>query len=189
MSKVSAAVIRYVTAGPEEWREIPGWPYQVSSRGRIMRATNGPGTHAGRILRDSATGSGYRVVKLHDGNGGARSMSVHRLVAFAFLGPPPTAMHTVNHRNGDKSDNRISNLEWLTPHQNTMHAKEMGTLPMGTSHGNAKLTEEAVMEMRLRHQLGESMRGLAGEFGVSCAAARAAITGAGWAHVPMEHQP
>ena len=53
---------------------------------------------------------------------GKRSkLVVHRAVAKLFLGPRPTAKHQVNHKNGQRSDNRVENLEWVTSRENTLH--------------------------------------------------------------------
>lgn len=83
----------------------------VSNFGRVRDLS-------GNIGIGSLTASGYRVTQA-----GGRSRLVHRLVAEAFLGPPPTSQHCqVNHRDGIKSNNHVSNLEHATPSQNIIHS-------------------------------------------------------------------
>ena len=106
----------------EEWRLVPGFPYEASSLGRIRRATDvigNRGAHvlkAGTVLHGARHSGGYLVV-------GGRYF--HRFVASAFL-PNPDGLPEVNHKNGDKADNRPENLEWVTRSQNAKHAHDTG---------------------------------------------------------------
>ena len=87
--------------------------YEVSTTGLIRRADTL------REMRRSPHSGGYLQVGLIANDGKPRKFYVHRLVALAFL--PPTAA-TVNHKNGDKRDNRVENLEWLTVGENIKHS-------------------------------------------------------------------
>lgn len=105
----------------EEWRpmldpetgcEIPG--RMVSSLGRI-RSCSGI-VHRGHLAK-----SGYYETRLSLHLSSQKRL-VHRLVAFAFLGPSPTKNHSqVNHKDGNKGNNAVANLEYATPSQNCMH--------------------------------------------------------------------
>lgn len=99
----------------EEWRRISGHAdrYEVSNMGRIRRASSG------RILRAYADTNGYLQITLSQPR--TRHI-VHRLVLMAFAEQPEKCRSQVNHKNGIKSDNRLSNLEWVTPSENTRHA-------------------------------------------------------------------
>jgi hypothetical protein len=88
------------------------------------------------------------------------------LVAEAFLGPKP-AGRTVNHKNGEKTDNRPENLEYVTRSENQHHAYETGLQGRGQKHGRAKLTNEQVREIRRRFDNGENRTRMGKEFGVS----------------------
>ncbi|CAK0850600.1 unnamed protein product [Prorocentrum cordatum] len=83
----------------------------VSSFGRVQH-------RSGNIGVGTLTASGYRVTTV-----AGRIRRVHRLVAEAFLGPPPTPWHSqINHKDGVKSNNHVANLEYATPSQNVLHS-------------------------------------------------------------------
>jgi hypothetical protein len=86
---------------------------------------------------------------------------VHLLVLDAFGPPKPTPAHECNHIDGDKLNNHISNLEWVTRTENIVHAFKLGL------HSTAKLTVSDVKNIRARVAAGEQRRGLADEFGVT----------------------
>lgn len=104
----------------EEFRIIEEYPaYKVSNLGRVKNPY-------GRIIKESFM-EGYKHVQLRDENG-AKHKRVHRLVAKAFI-PNPENKEQVNHINGDKSDNRVENLEWVTNYENRLHAVNTGLVP------------------------------------------------------------
>lgn len=99
----------------EIWRAIaiPEYNglYEVSNMGRV-RSHNG-------VLKPRAQNSGYLL--LHLSSGGVRkAYTIHRLVALTFI-PNPENKPQVNHRNGNKRDNRVCNLEWCTNSENQVH--------------------------------------------------------------------
>jgi hypothetical protein len=94
----------------EEWRPIiAASGYEVSNLGRVR-------SPRGNILKQQANFKGYMRVLLRE-----RCFRVHRLVAEAFISNPQ-AHPQVNHRNGDKKDNSVQNLEWCSNAENTLHA-------------------------------------------------------------------
>lgn len=137
----------------EEWRPIErldGY-YEVSNLGRVQRATAAKGARVGRILKPTLTHYGYFAVALsatsRRTNDRPRPALVHRLVAETFLGPPPSPRHTqVNHMDGIKTNNRVANLEWVTPAENVRHAYRLGLTPAPTPR--CKLTERKVRAIR-----------------------------------------
>jgi hypothetical protein len=121
----------------EEWRSVVGYEglYEVSSIGRIR---NIKGTHrSGRILIAHNTWDGYaRLTLCKDGK--IKMMCIHVMVAAAFLGARES--RTVNHKDGIKSHNDWSNLEYLSRGDNSRHAARFELLSRGEGHGNSKLT-------------------------------------------------
>ena len=125
----------------EVWKEMidpkTGCPVpgrrMVSSLGRCKSKT-------GRISAGHRRKDGYYEVKIRRGGAAMTrysAVSVHQLVARAFLGPPPSAEHTqVNHKDGKKSNNALGNLEYVTPAQNVAHSYRV-TPTRTYSHGKA----------------------------------------------------
>lgn len=102
------------------WKTIEGTngEYQVSDTGLVKT------TKTGRILRPAVDARGYERVCLFKMDRDRR-YKVHRLVAMAFI-PNPNNLPQVNHIDGDKRNNNVSNLEWITNEDNMRHAKEHG---------------------------------------------------------------
>lgn len=122
----------------EEWRPVVGIPdYEVSNMGR-MRSLR-----SGKQIRFSKCSNGYLMFSFRPtGTGRApvcTMQRVHRCVAEAFLGVRPGMF--VNHKDFDRENNDLSNLEWVTPTGNRSHAYAAGRFPRGTAKGNAKITE------------------------------------------------
>lgn len=112
----------------EIWKDVTGYEglYQVSNLGKIIS-----GLPSRVIFRKfSKNNKGYLRVVFRK-NYIAKTFSVHRLVAEAFI-PNPENKLQVNHKNADKSDNRVTNLEWNTNAENMNHAISMGlgTMPI-----------------------------------------------------------
>lgn len=115
----------------EIWKTVPFAPfYEASTHGRIRSIERyrevvifGK-SHSRkirpRVLSPGLMSRGYHVVDLVIGNAVARTFSVHRVVAITFLGEHPDK-HQVNHKNGVRTDNRLENLEWMTPSENIAH--------------------------------------------------------------------
>ena len=112
----------------EEWRKIEGYNnYEVSNLGRVRRdkANNGKTIFTGTLETD-----GYIRVGLSK-DGKCRKYKMHRLVAFAFIPNPDTINKIeVNHL-GEKNDNRVCMLEWVTPQENSIHGSKKNS---GTNH-------------------------------------------------------
>lgn len=106
----------------EKWRDVLGFEelYQVSSFGNVRTIKKGEAEMSQQENRN-----GYMTVHLRD-KGVERRAMVHRLVAEAFI-PNPDGLRDVNHKNGDKSDNRVENLEWVSHSDNMTHSfRELG---------------------------------------------------------------
>jgi hypothetical protein len=149
-----------MNSGSEEWRTAVGFPkYEVSADGRVRRATPSQGATVGRILPMRPGRSGYLTVKL-----GRSTVSVHRLVCLTFIGPPPTNKHEVNHKDRNRLNARVSNLEWTTRSENMRHAYANGAVATcGEQRPSHKLTWHEVAEIR---QSPATLRALARQYGV-----------------------
>lgn len=115
----------------EIWKEIPGYEglYEASNLGRVRSVDRIIEGHkenifynrhfGGRVLRYHYC-RGYRVVSLSK-EGRVQTIPIHRCVCLTFL-PNPEGLESVNHKSGDKDDNRVENLEWCTTQYNTWHS-------------------------------------------------------------------
>lgn len=110
----------------EIWRDIEGFEgrYQISSLGRVksLARHNVPEE---KIIAFQLSHKGYERIRIGIGRNFKRSMQVHRLVAIAFI-PNPDNLPQVNHKDGNKRNNRVDNLEWCTNIENQRHAWENG---------------------------------------------------------------
>lgn len=135
----------------EVWKEIIFTPnhYEISSLGRVKSFARYPN---GTILKPTLSPKGYNYVNL--GRGLENRYFVHALVALVFLGDRPNGL-IVNHKDGNKLNNSIENLEWTTYGQNNKHAYDKGlkipTPNFGTKHHFHKFEIEdlkAVFELK-----------------------------------------
>ena len=114
--------------------------YEISTLG-TLRTLARQGTNTREVI-GSVDHGGYRRYALCK-NSTTKSISAHRLVAETFI-PNPEGKRTVNHKNGNKLDNRVENLEWMTHSENHQHAynvlgRQAAMLgKTGAAHHNAK---------------------------------------------------
>ncbi len=156
--------------------------YEISNHGtirgvdrRVVRTRNGK-THLltceGRVLKPGGDTVGYFVITLS--NGGERyASSIHRLVAKAFV-PAPEGVEfsdlQVNHIDGDKKNNKASNLEWLTQQDNIKHAISNGMKPKfsgGFRGADPLLTIEQVKKAKKLLKKGKKVYEVAEYFNVT----------------------
>ena len=118
----------------EEWRDIKGYEgkYMVSNLGRV-KSLNYNKTGKEGILKGVDNGDGYLVVELSkDGKG--KTCRINRLIAQAFI-PNPDNLPEVNHKNEDKTDNRVENLEWCTKQYNIEYSKAKAVIGINKVSG------------------------------------------------------
>lgn len=102
----------------EEWRVIDKFPdYEVSNYGRVRSYKRIRGLEIPHIMIPKLNRLGYQYLTLVDSNNRKRSATVHRLVALAFI-PNSSNLPCVNHKDENKTNNRINNLEWCTQEYN-----------------------------------------------------------------------
>jgi hypothetical protein len=116
----------------EVWKDIAGYEglYQVSNLGRVKSLermipySKGMRKIPEKIMKQEKNTDGYLRLKLVN-NSGKKNKKIHRLVAEAFI-PNPEEKKCINHIDGDKSNNCVKNLEWVTYGENMKHAYENG---------------------------------------------------------------
>lgn len=120
----------------EIWKSVPEFEgsYSVSNLGKVrsldreVRYSDGRVAHFKGVLFDPVRGAnGYLAVTLRKDRSNHRRF-IHQVVAEAFLEPRPSWAQCINHKNGDKTDNRSDNLEWSTFAHNNQHARTTGLL-------------------------------------------------------------
>ena len=166
----------------EQWVDVVDWPgYRVSSLGRVM----GP---KGVPLKGYIDRYGYHAVGLWN-RGYTKGFGVHRLVVQGFLGEIPPDKQ-VNHKNGVRNDNRLSNLEMVTPKGNIQHSflvlKRIGknTNPSkGEAHHNSSLNAKKVEQIRILYAQGWTQVRLAEKFNTAQTNISRIILRRAWRHI------
>lgn len=166
----------------EEWRVVPGWPeYEVSSAGKVKRIGAARGAKVGRVLRPWVS-VGYHFVALWRDDSQHR-VPVHRLVALAFLPDPQADQYQVAHRNGNRLDNRPTNLRWSTPTENAADRLHHGTDARGEKNPRARLTAAQVVEIRTACASGRSHTDVARQFNLCRQTVSDIANRRRWSHV------
>ena len=165
------------------WVAIEGYEgiYAISDDGQVMsmnyKKSKLPGIMTQQIRR------GYPSVYLCKKGQKEKWGTVHTLVAYHFIGPRPQGM-TINHKNGVKTDNRVENLEYVTPSENSKHSFTTGAqCNKGEKNSQHKLNDEAVRDIRRRGISTEAKKALAKEYGVSYSNIYYVVSGKLWSHV------
>jgi hypothetical protein len=141
-----------------EWKRFGETNYVVSSEGKVANGDSG------RVLSPIDDGNGYDAVSIYIDKVGAK-VKVHRIVAETFI-PNPMGLTTVNHINGDKKDNKVSNLEWLSHSDNMKHAWDNGLMLRGSAAPLSVLDEEKVLQIKQLMLIGKSNDEIAKAYGV-----------------------
>jgi hypothetical protein len=138
----------------EVWAPVLGYElrYEVSTLGRVARVIDTDGSRIFRLKSTSVGRSGYPTCYLWR-DGKHQAVSVHRLAAAAFVPRPGPECVEVNHKDGDKTNCAVTNLEWVTRSQNSQHAYDTGlrvpAVVVGEAHHFARLTEDDVRRVKL----------------------------------------
>lgn len=181
----------------EIWKAVVGYEglYEVSSLGRLRSLAhivpNRTSTRMtiGRVLRQAPDRSGYLQVHLSNGKK-VETTKVHRVVAAAFIGPPPQADSHVNHKDFKVDNNAAINLEWCSSKQNVAHSVLAGRFDGSTNPRRAKkLTLEIVGAIRVASASGEPNMRIAKRIGVSRRTIDRIIAGKIWVRAPITQPP
>ena len=182
----------------EGWLPVVGFEktHEVSSYGRVRsisrvaerRYASGAISRPvipGKLLKPTPDhrnyGGGRLCVNLKVGGSG-QNFRVHRIVAAAFIGPCPDGME-VAHNNGIASDNRLENLRYATPAENTADKWQHGTMMCGEAVPSSKLAACQVQEIRRLRAQGVKLEAIKDQFGISIAQVSRIANSKRWKHL------
>lgn len=166
----------------EEWRIAQGFElYEVSDRGRIRNR------ETGRVLRPRLGNHGYIRWALFNGSRDSRtSIYAHVLVARTFLGDP--AGMEVDHLDGAKQNNHVTNLQYVSRRENCKRAYDKGLNPgppthRGEKQWHSKLSSEDVRSIRSLHDRGTETQAIATLFSIHPHTVNKIVARKSWNHV------
>lgn len=172
----------------EIWKSINGFPnYEASSLGQIRSKLTGT---IMKSCKNRPDNRGYYQISLTMSAGVRLTRKVHTLVCLAFHGDPPTALHTVNHKDGNKLNNIPENLEWMTRQEQSMHSyhdlNNIEKRPRGKgNHWRATYSDDEIREIRRLHKSGLGYHRIRSAMGnkTSWVAIQMIIVGKTYSHV------
>ena len=177
-------LLEAIEASEEIWKDIACFEglYKISNRGNVI-SLHGK-TKVGFRLKAHNNGTGYLFAALYSG-GNQTNFLVHRLVAMAFVdNPDPKNKIQVNHINGMKHDNRVENLEWCTPQENSIHYFKTGNANhKGVKNTRAKLDEAGVRKIREMVLDRVPRKTISAAFKISVSTMHFISTGRSWGHL------
>ena len=168
--------------------------YEASNTGNIRRVegfarnniNGGCRKVGGNILRQKTKSNGYKEVNLYTSPMKSKMMYVHRAVYFAF-NKDGDALMQINHIDGDKSNNKLSNLELCTASYNVKHSydvlKRKASGVAGDRHGMTKLKNEDVFKIREEHSEKRNVSELAKKYKVGKSTIIRIVSRKSWRHI------
>jgi hypothetical protein len=158
----------------EIWKSVVGYEgyYEVSNLGRVKRNAKKIYSeericwvHKKERIVDQTIRT-YKFVHLIVHGRKTKLIRTHRLVALAFI-PNPENKPEVNHIDGNKLNNNLENLEWVTRSENAIHAYSNGLIPKGENSHKTKITNEQALDIFKRAHIGEKHRTIANDYNIS----------------------
>lgn len=159
----------------EEFKKFKDTKYAISNLGNVYSE------YTDKLLKPFPNNQGYLNVDVRV-DGLKQYIPVHRMVAIAFI-PNPENKPFVNHIDGNKQNNVVTNLEWVTAQENTLHAVASGLIKIGSEHHQSKLTEKEVHEIKNLMLLGERDVVLAERYNANTGVMFGIRAGRIWKHV------
>jgi hypothetical protein len=189
MKKNGNRVIFKSIPGYEEFYKISNTGIVVSKPRTITRKSSNKYsnrvislTYKSRILKTQFNKFGYESVSLRK-DGVAKTIFIHRLVLLTFLGPVPKD-HVVNHRDFNRANNNLENLEYVTMRKNTLHSVKAGRINLNVGRKmmrrKSKLNGKDVKDIRASHM---GVMELSRKYGLSHTQIRRILNKENWANV------
>jgi Mor family transcriptional regulator len=174
-------VNRVVADEVEIWKALDGYPnYLLSNLGRVKTISvfhNKNIKYIGQIREAKRYPNKYPAINLYNGIKNT-TYGVHKLVALTFMGICPEG-YNINHKDLDKTNYWLNNLEYIPKSFNTIHSLSFGN-KLGENHHNAKLTMSKVIEIRKLYSEGTTLRELNATYQVSIRTISDAINFTTW---------
>lgn len=170
----------------EVWKSVPGASdYEISSEGRL-RSYRSHGPHKRTVPKILKSKRSKRLDSYHnhsffDDSGVRVTKNVHLIVAETFLGSRPSDDHQACHNDGDRDNNRLSNIEWKTRLENAADQIKHGTQVRGSKSAKSKLTEAQVAE--IKRMTDRKVADITAKFGISRSTVNSIRSGRTWGHV------
>lgn len=162
-----------------------GYKFEISDRGSLRNKITGT------VYKLNVTTNGYLDVVVSLGNKKIKNFRIHKAVAETFI-PNPKNKPEVNHIDGNKQNNYVENLEWVTGSENVQHAYNMGLASakshQGENSSTNKLTDEDVLYIKTNYKPRHpefGCRALARKFGVHHKLIEMIIHNERWKHIIM----
>jgi hypothetical protein len=166
-----------------EWKKINRdglkYDYFINREGVVKRGN--------KIMKHNLASNGYLRVSLRKENNTSMCVYIHRILAENFIENPDNKP-MVNHKNGNKLDFRIDNLEWTTSSENEKHAYDNGLKfgKIGTSNHKSKLTDNDVIEIKLRLKKGDKPKDISNDYPINEQSIYKIKNGLRWCHIKLD---
>lgn len=159
------------------WKQIKNFDYEINEEGIVRRILSK------RIKKSFLRKDGYIGIQLYKSKTKPISFQLHRLIAIAFI-PNPNNLPFINHKDSNRQNNDISNLEWCTKQENVIHGYISGFASnRGSKNGFSKLNEQQVLEIRKKKTEGLTHQQLANLYNVSYGCITGIIQRTNWKHI------
>ena len=176
-----------INGNTEEWKRIAVYSdYEISTHGRVRSFQR---NWNGRMMKQVTNHRGYRMIGLRSALHKQRHISIHLLVLAAFVGPRPSREMEGAHLDGDKDNNHIANLKWVTRKENQSHRKLHGTQIEGSDCHLSVINEDMVKTLIETAQRGKELtfKHLGKQFGLSQDIVRDIFQKVTWKHVTCNY--
>lgn len=162
------------------WKQVSQTAYEVSDQGQVRRN--------GRIITPIKDESGYLNVKLHGGGHQPKMVRIHRLVAAAYLHNPENKPY-VNHIDGDRTNNALGNLEWVTPVENRARLTRPWRLERGRPIIQRTLEGNTLRRWGSIKEASEALGTPTSNIGSACRSSTRTAAGFRWAYEDATQEP